>query len=889
MGAEKWIYTLPLRLRSLFWRLRVDQELDDELRNHVARKTEENITKGMTPEDARRAALLEMCGIERAKEECRDARHVNWLQDLAQDLRYGLRMLRRSPGFTLVAVLTLGLGMGANTAIFSVVDGVLIRALPYTQPNRLVGITDSYPQGALVAMQSNLHSMEVAGYEDGRELNLTGLGDPVRLYGTAVSANFFSLLGVRPDLGRTFLIGEDQPGKDDVVILSHALWQDKFGGDPRVIGRSVTWEGESRQIVGVMPQGFQFAASKAQFWVPLHLDSRTLGAYWGSGFMPVVGRLKAGVTREQACAELQADIPQMRMMFPWKMPDALWAGSSVVPLQAILVGDVAPKLTILLGATCLVLLIACVNVANLYLARASVREKEMSVRAVLGAGRWRIGRQLLTESIVLAICGGGVGLLFARKGLSWLQLILPADTPRLGSISVDWRVMAFTAGIAVTAGLLFGVAPAFHASRSDLSRSLKTGLQHSMAATSRHVRSALVITEVALAVVLVISAGLLVKTLWELAHVYPGFRSESVLTARITPSEAFCADFERCRSFYNELLERTRALPGVVDAALTDVLPLEGRLSGFAAGLEDHPQDPREPAPVLFETIITPGYVRLMGIPLLRGRAFSTADSAPDAPPVALITAATARKYWPNQDPIGKHLKRVWASDWTTVVGVVGDIHEYSLAAKLPDYADGAIYEPYGNGVRDAARLSMAQPTEMTLLLRVTTDQASIASQSRDAVSSLNPDVPVSRIQTFEAVISESQSGSRSTASLFSIFAALALLLGAIGIYGVVSYSVEQRTAEIGLRVALGAGPNNILRLVIGQGARLSLAGVAMGIAGACGVTRLISGFLFGVSPTDPITFAAVALLLVGVSALACCIPARRAMRLDPMVALRHE
>jgi predicted permease len=865
------------------------EDLDQDIREHIDRETQDNIDRGMSPEDARYAAVRKFGNVTRVQEETRDVWSFVWLEQLVQDVRFGLRMLRKNPGFAAVAMLTLALGIGANTAIFSVVNGVLLQPLPYSQPDRLVSITDSYPQGALAAMQENLRSMEVAGYWDGQELNLTGLGDPLRLYGTAVSANFFSLLGTHPELGRTFLPGEDQPGKDHVVILSHALWKEKLGGDPGAVGRSIALEGESREVVGVMPERFQFAASKAQFWVPLDLDSRAVGSYWGGGFMPVVGRLRPGAMLEQARAELRAYIPRMRAMFPWRMPDALWSASSVVALQANLVGDVAPKLGILLAATGLVLLIACVNVANLYLARSSARQKEMTVRATLGAGRWRICRQLLTESIVLAICGGALGLLLALKELAWLKLILPAGTPRLGSVSMDWRVMAFTGGIAVLTGITFGIAPAIYVSRTDLTESLKTGWQHSVSRASNRMRSALAITEVSLAVVLVIGAVLMVKSLWKLSQVYPGFRSERILTARITPTEQFCAKVARCQSFYRELVERAHALPGVLDAALTDVLPLEGRLTAFAAGFEDHPQNPQDPAPVIFETVATPGYLRLMGIPLLRGRAFTAADTAPDAPPVALITAATARKFWPNQDPIGKHLKRVWASDWTTVVGVVGDVNEESLSAKLPDYVDGAIYEPYGNAAYAAARLSMAQPTDMTLVLRVTSDQTSMASQLGKIVSSLNADVPVSRIQTFDTVISESESGSRSTASLFAIFAALALVLGAIGIYGVVSSSVAQRTSEIGLRVALGAAPNNVLRLIIGQGVRLSLVGVAIGIAGAFGVTRVMSGFLFGVTPTDPGTFAAVAVLLVGVSVLACYIPARRAMRIDPMVALRYE
>jgi predicted permease len=396
---------------------------------------------------------------------------------LLQDIRYGLRMLAKNPGFTAVAVLTLALGIGANTAIFSLVNGILLQPLPFAQPDRLVALTDWYPQGALVAMRAHLRSMEVAAYWEGQELNLTGLGDPVRLYGTAVSGNLFSLLGVRPELGRTFLPEEDQPGKDNVVILSHALWLQKFGGDPNVVGRGVTLEGQKRQIVGVMPAGFEIASSvhppmahypTVQFWVPLHLDPRAVGAYWGGGFMPIVGRLRPGATLGQARAELRAYIPQMRGMFPWRMPDSLWISSTVIPLQEGLAAGARTKLLLLLGATGLVLLIACANVANLLLARATTRQKEMAVRAALGAGRIRICRQLLTESVILAGCGGALGTLLAVNGLAWLKAILPADTPRLATLRMDWQVMAFTAGIAILTGLVFGTFPALHASRIDL-------------------------------------------------------------------------------------------------------------------------------------------------------------------------------------------------------------------------------------------------------------------------------------------------------------------------------------------------------------------------------------------------------------------------------------
>ncbi|HKW90013.1 MAG TPA: ABC transporter permease [Candidatus Acidoferrales bacterium] len=817
------------------------------------------------------------------------------MRTLVQNMGYGLRALARTPAFTTIAVLTLALGIGANTAIFSLVNGVLLRSLPYPQPDRLVSVTgssewdDVFPQGAVVAMQGKLRTMNVAGFSDSEQSNLTGVGEAVRLRGAAVSANLFSLLGPRPEMGRAFLAGEDQPGRDDVVILSHGLWRGKFGGDANVIGRSVMLEGTSRQVVGVMPEGFQLASSKEEFWIPLHLDSRNVGAYWGSGFMPVIGRLRDGVTIAQARAEIRAYVPQLRKLFPWQMPDVLWADCGVISLQQGLTGDVSAKLLILLGAIGLVLVIACVNVANLLLARAATRQKEIAVRAALGAGRWRICRQLLTESVMLAAGGGMLGLLLAINGLSWLKAISPADTPRLGSVSIDWRVMAFTAAIAIVTGVIFGLVPALHASKIDLTESLKSGWQETSAAKSNRLRNALAIAEIAVAVVLVIGAGLLVKSLWELAHVNPGFRTEAIVTARISASDTFCADGDHCKVFFHDLLERTRAIPGVMDAALVNVLPLSGRVDGFAAAVEGHPQDPKEPAPVMMEGVITPGYFRVMNIPLLRGRGFSEADMAPGSPPVALISDATARKFWPKEDPVGKHIKPLFDKEWITIVGVVGDVNQASLASRLPEWFDGAIYDPFGNAARSSGRHGRTLPAGMTLVARTRGSESGFADALQRTVLNLNSEVPVSDVKTMPTIVSESMAAPRSTMALFAVFAGLALILGAIGIYGVISYTVAQRTPEIGIRMALGAQGRDVLRLVMGQGTRVALLGVAIGIAGALAATRLMASLLFGVTATDPATFAVVAVLLVIVALAASFIPARRAMRLDPLLALRYE
>jgi len=872
-----------LRERSEFAR-----GLSEEMQHHLELKTNENIRNGMSEKEARYSAQREFGNVTLLNEDSRSIWNFRWLEQFLQDVRYGARMLRKSPGFTVVAVLTLALGIGANTAIFSLVNGILIRPLPYAQPDCLVAITDSYPQGAIAAMPSRLKTTDIAGYSEGAEFNLTGKGEPSRLYGTSVSADLFSVLNVKPTLGRIFATGEDHPGDDNVVILSDALWQRIFGGDPNVVGQQITLDGANRQIVGVMHSDFQFPSQKTQIWVPLHLDPRNVGTYWGSGFMPSVGRLRNGVTIAQANSELRVALPQLRAMFPWKMPDLLWAGSNVISLQAQITGDVQTKLFVLLGAICLVLLIACANVANLLLARGVTRQREMAVRAALGADRRRIFQQLLTESALLAIFGGALGMLLAVEGLKWLKVILPSDTPRLATITIDWRVLAFTASIALITGIISGLAPALFAAKIDLAESLKKGGQHSVSTatgSSHRLRSALAIAEISLAFVLVIGAGLLVKSLWELVRVNPGFQSESIITARITPNNSFCASAGRCQNFYDELTNRILSTPGVKDAALVNILPLDGRIAAFAADLEDHPRNPSDPAPVMFDTIITPDYLNAMGIPLLRGRAFTSADSAPNIAAVALVTVSTAQKFWPNQNPIGKHVKRTFAKDWITIVGVVGDVHEHSLASRLPYFIDGAIYEPYG--VQAAA--GRARPIDITLVLRVATDQVNYGESLQQIVASLNPEAPVSEVSTLRNVVTKSASSARATVSLFAVFAALALTLAAIGIYGVMSYSVTQRRPEIGMRMALDAQWQDIVRLVVGHGARLALIGIAVGIAASFALTRLMKTLLFGVSATDPITFISVSVLLILVAVAACYIPARRAMRVDPMVVLRHD
>lgn len=807
------------------------------------------------------------------------------MRTFLEDLRYALRMLGNNPGFTAVAVLTVALGIGANTAIFSVVSGVLLRPLPYPDPNRLVTVTGSYPRGAFAAMREQARTMELAVYAEDYEFNLTGLGDPLRLTGASVSAELFSILGARPELGRTLRAGEDMAGQDSCVMLSHSLWQQKFAGDPQIIGRWITLEGAGYQVIAVMPPDFRFPSPETQIWIPLHIDSRQPEEYWGGDYMPMIGRLRPGVTMAQAAAEARSLQPQLRALFPWPMPPTWNAEVTVVTLQKGMVSEERARMLVLLGAVALVLLIACANVANLMLSRAATRAREFAIRSVLGAGRQRMIRQLLTESSLIAFIGGALGLILAVNGLSVLKSALPADLPRLSDIGIDWRVLCFTAALALLTGIVFGLAPSLHFSRTNFSESLKSGARGSTVSGIRRLRSALVTSEVALAVLLVIAAGLLIRSLWTLSHVNPGFRPEYILTARINPNESFCAEPQRCANFYHELLDRVRALPGVNGAALVSTLPLGGRVTKLSAEVENHTPSSSEPLPLFWENVVSPDYFHLMNIDLLSGRTFTDADASA-TPPVTLVTAATARRYWPGENPIGRHIKPAHEDHWYTVVGVVSDVRGFDLQRNVPEWMDGAVYVPYGSYAQGEGA---HPPVQMTLTIRTSTDQSQTANLLRSTVGSLNPEVPVTEVRSMGSFLSDAVSTPRSTTALFVAFAALALTLGVTGIYGVLSYFVAQRTREIGIRVALGAQRSNLLGLVLIEGAKMSGLGIVIGIIAALALTRLMRSLLYGVGTSDPLTFLGVALVIAAVTLLACYVPARRAMRVDPMVALRYE
>ncbi len=871
-------------LSRLFRRRKQETELEEEVRSHLEMAAQERTEQGVDRQEAEHAARREFGNVELVKEVTRDMNGWRWLEDLIEDARYGLRRMRRSPGFTAIAVLTLALGIGANTAIFSLVNGILLVSLPYPSPERLVSVTGTYPQGAFVAMREQMRTMDVGAYVEGQELNLTGFGEPVRLTGTPVSAELFSILGARPEFGRTFYQGEDVPGRDNVVILSRALWQQRFGGDASILGRSIELGGISRQVIGVMPADFRFPSNKTQVWIPLHNDPRDTVNSWAGAFMPIIGRLRPGSTIEQARTEIRMFQSHVGALFPWPMPASWNAGVSVVALQNEMVADVRARLLILLGAVALVLLIACSNVANLTLSRAATREKEISIRSALGAGRRRITRQLLTESVLQALFGGLLGLAFAKEGLALLRSMLPSDTPRLAETQIDWRVLLFTAVLAILTGIVFGLAPTLHSARAALTDALNSGGRGSAAPVSQRLRSGLVVAEVAFAVLLVIAAGLMIRSFWAISHVNPGFHPEHILTARITPNESFCVDPMRCLAFYRNVQDQVEAFPGTSGVALVNTLPLGGRVSKRSLDVEGYDVPAGEDVPLFWLNVVTPEYFRVMGIPLLSGRAF--ADSDVNGAPVAVITDETARRFWPHQNAVGKHIRLLDDKDWRTVVGVIPDVRAYDLQRNAPDWIGGTAYVPYN---RMATLEDRRIPSEMTIAIRTASDDSQIAMMLRNTVAAINQEVPVSEVKTMRAVISEAVSTPASTTALMAVFAALALVLGTIGIYGVLSFLVSNRTREIGVRMALGAQRGDVLRSVMGEGAKLSLAGIALGMAGAFAIMRVLSGELYGVSATDPLTFCGVAILVAVVALTACYIPARRAMRVDPIVALRYE
>ncbi|HEX8190085.1 MAG TPA: ABC transporter permease [Pyrinomonadaceae bacterium] len=878
-----WLSALYRRARALIRSEDIHREIDEEMRFHIEMRAEDNVRRGMSPEEALRDAERRFGRLTRLKEQGYEVRGGRMLETLWQDLRYGVRALRKQPGFSLVVVLTLAIGIGANSTIFSFANGVLLRPLPYADPERLVLLDETAPKRNVNSMGVSFPNFldwraqnrvfeDIAAYTEGT-YTLVGGGEPEQIRGAGVSSGLFEILGVAPALGRAISPEEDRPGSETVVVLGHGLWQRRFGSEPGIVGRTISVNNRPHTVVGVMPPGFKFP-EVADLWVPLALDTQR----WtrNDHGLGAIARLKPGVSLGHAAAEMEAIALRVEEQNP-VTNEGLSVG--VTDLRAGLVGGYRQSILILLGVVGFVLLIACVNVANLLLARASSRRREVSIRVALGAGRWRIFRQLITESLVLSAAGGALGLILALWGLQLLLTAVPVELPFWMKFDLDGRVLAFTAAVSLLTGVVFGAAPALQASKVDLNATLKEGGRSDghAGAGMRRLRSLLVVGEVALSLVLLVGAGLMMRSFLRLQQVDVGVNPDHVLTMTVPLPSAKYRELERRSAIFQQLVGRVRALPGVREVGAVSNLPLSGSLWGRSLTVEGRPVLSVGEAPMINHCVVAPGYFRAMGIPLLTGRDFAEAD-AQDATKVTVVDERLARTFWPGESPLGKRVRfgpPESNEPWHTVVGVVGEVRH-----ERPDAATRmSVYIPH----------QQAPVRQMTLAVRTGGDPAGLAAAVRSQVRELDPDQPVTDVRTMEEVLTSAIWQPRLHAILFGVFAAVALALASVGIYGVMSYAVTQRTHEIGIRIALGAGPRDIVRLVVGHGLALTLVGVALGAASAFALTRVMTSLLFEVSAADPATFAANVALLTAVSLVACYIPARRATRVDPLVALRYE
>jgi predicted permease len=886
-----------------FWRLK-RKELNEEIDAHLRMAADERVSRGEPPAYAARAARRELGNATLVRETTRDQWGWRWLETLLQDFRYGLRMLHRSPGFTAVAIITLGLGIGANTAIFSIVNTVLLHALPFNDSSRLVVLHEGLPKMGypkmgfsppdLAVFAREQKSFSAIGGFQNEHMNLTGNGNPQRVMVARISGSLFPMLGVEPILGRTITPAEDAPGHN-VAVLSYALWQRRYGGAANILGQTVELDRQPYVIIGVMPSRFVFPiagteenGSPADLWIPIAFSPAQMQDWGGSYFTSVLGRLRPGVTLQQARAEADLLVHVILASYPTLLTNAIRSAQlniSASPFQEEVVGSVRTLLLILMASVAFVLLIACANVATLLVSRATSRQKETAVRTALGASRGRLIRQMLTESFLLALAGGALGLLLAYWGRDLLLALVPASIPLPHDVSLSGGVFAFAAGISCFAALLFGLAPAFQASSVSVQGRLQEGGTTSTPSRSRHrLQGIFVAAEFALALVLLIGAGLLIRSFARLLETNPGFRPDHVLTLEVPlPRQAY-SHAAQVRNFYRDLLSRVSALPGVQSAAISSDLPLQA-FEYVSVSIEGKTSAQGKSPEAICQSWIAGDYFETMGVPLLQGRWFTPEDTV-DSQQVAVVSLSAARKFWPGENPIGKRIKWGVNSPWETVVGVVNDVKEGALDSPLVPH----VYRPY---LQVPSALLEEDPFSqwraMDIALRALTDPVSLTSAVVAQVHSLDPDLVAVRIRTMTQVIRSTVTAPKFNMALLGSLAALALFLSAIGVYGVLAYVVAQQTHEIGIRLALGATRRDILRLVLMRGTKLTLAGVCVGVVAALALTQLMRSLLFEVTPTDPLTFAGVVVLLMLVGLAACYIPACRAMRVDPMIALRYE
>jgi putative ABC transport system permease protein len=873
------------RLANLVDRRCQEDRLRAEIEEHIELQTEENIRAGMSPTDARRQALLKFGAIEPIKEAYRDQESIPFVENLLLDLKYGLRMLRKAPGFTAVAVITLALGIGANTAVFSIVYGVLFRPLPYPQPQRIVELTESSPRGSgekdvtydeLQFLQEHNSPFQfLAGYTV-QGYNLRVGNKTERVKGQPVSSDYFHVLGIRPVLGRDFLADDNMGNGAHVAILSYGMWQRQMSGDRETIGRTVTLDGEPFTVIGVMPPGLEASVDPifpgdTDVWTPLALVSQTAGS--GQN-IEVLGRLGPGLSLAQALSQMRSITTEFRKAFPHELGST--STLSIQSYQTMLSSDVRTILLVLFGAVGFVLLIACANVANLLLGRATARSREFAVRAALGASRKRLVRQLLTESVLLSIIAAMVALLLARIAMRSLVALSPSDLPRVNDIYLDGWAFAFTLAVAVITGILFGLVPAFRASSRRIYEKLGevTGRASSGRKHGRF-RAALVVSEVALCLVLLTGAALLIETFWHVLNTDPGFNPSHVLSVEVYHSGSHYNSTAAVSRYYEQAVQRIEALPGVQSASVvTAGLPLR-RGANFGLSVAN------KQVPHTFGIrMVMSDYFRTMGVPLVQGQPLTAADDEKSSP-VAVISQEAARLLFPEQNPVGQRFQFARV-DWR-VVGVVGDVKSY-----LDKPAEASVYIPLAQTSYPVLKLVSIWFPEY-IVVRTSSDPLALSQTIEQQLQATDPSIGIGQIRTMEEVRSAAVAMRQFNMTLLSVFAALALLLAAIGIYGLVAYSVTQRTHEIGIRIALGAKRGDVVRLLLGQGMVLAGLGIGMGIAGSLGLTRLLEGYLYRVQPTDPIALSSTALLLGAVAMLASYIPARRATKADPLIALRHE
>lgn len=879
-------------LKQMLSRRRFYGELSEEIQEHLEEKTEELMAGGMSKEEATKAARREFGNVTLIEESSREVWQWPSMESFFIDVLYGLRQLRRNPGFTTVVILTLALGIGVNAAVFSVVNAVLLKPLRYPRADQIVMIHEKV---SLPGYEDDLDMVSVADFADWSARNtsfedlagiryqsfdLTGNGEPVRVAGSAVSASLFSVLEVGPALGSVFSREQDHYGGPRVVLLGYGLWVTRYGSNPQMVGQSIRLNDESYTVIGVMPKWFHFPDQDDQLWVPLDLRPDEFTNRVDRSVL-VAARLKQGVGLKQARAQMDAAGRQLAQQYP-----ATNAGVNVlvVSLRDQVVGDVRPAILILWGCTGFVLLIVCANISNLLLTRASIRRREFAIRVALGAARLRIVRQLLTESVMLSLLGGILGVAVALWGMHAIRWISPPDSfpylPRLDEIGIDRSMLSFTFGISLLAGFSFGFIPALQTGRSNLQEPLKESGRISGGGRGSWTRMLLIVAETALCTIVLVGAGLLLRSFLRLAEVPLGFEPRNVLSLRVIPRGPRYSNQAERSSFYQQVLQKIETIPGVQSAGAVSFLPLTNvwHVNKFSIQGQALPAPGEEP--VADFRPVTPGYFLSMGIPTIAGRDFSWADT-PGSLPVVIISDAVARRFWPKDDPFGKHIKQGppdSPGEWLTVVGVVGDVRYYDVASK----PQPTVYLPYGQSRGTAMALH-------DLVVRTAVDPSSVNSAVRSAIWTVDPGLSISRVRTMEEVYSISVTPQRFNFQLLGLMASVAMILAAVGLYGVTAYMVQQRTREIGVRMALGAKPHEMIGLILFQGARLAIAGISIGILTAFSLTRLMKSLLFNVPSSDPLTFVGVATLLLMVALAACYIPARRIMGLDPTIALRHE